>query len=644
MSTKLLSRRNNIPKKNKDAEEIIEIEENPNTKPIKVQISQKKKENEVIIENSSSEATTPNKKRKNKKKNEDDLIEITDVEIPDAVEKKKKSSSHSSKGKKSIAKLTPKKAKKADKASSQSISKMMVKGKSKSPLNRDKRKKNLDSINLDEIKLDEESEIQITTDLKIHSSKKKSVSIYRDKSKNKSKKLSKDKKNKKNLKNGKKNKKGGIHGQQIELLSEGSDNEIIGGVELKENSQRRKKNLQSPDKFNLGYLSSRKISKSSKRKENQSENEIPQSKSTIKLSRSNQTYSLLGKKRKPERKRTRSITPNKSVDKSGSFNKKNGSKNSRNPSQIKANKLKSKTPYKVIGKKNSNKKGLIELKMDSKKNKSSKASESGFLNQLADEFGLEKVLDSLCKSKPSKKNNLDSGLKELKDSCDNNKLTFMLCKMIFKYFNSKIKESGIFNHENDKPTSTISETKLQKNNINEKDKSMSNKDKSPSRSLKKCDNTNLSVMDICEGVNPIQIGDEDVQERPLKSLSENKIRKVKDDMKEEEGKSRKKMVSIGSHYKKDEAGKVYKFQISSLDGKGNAIFKCFDEKCNAYGIYELDTKKFTQTSKHNLNHEEHEYIINIEKDGDEVFKELADKNSSDAQVFKENGKRNVKYY
>lgn len=644
MSTKLLSRRNNIPKKNKDAEEIIEIEENPNTKPIKVQISQKKKENEVIIENSSSEATTPNKKRKNKKKNEDDLIEITDVEIPDAVEKKKKSSSHSSKGKKSIAKLTSKKAKKADKASSQSISKMMVKGKSKSPLNRDKRKKNLDSINLDEIKLDEESEIQITTDLKIHSSKKKSVSIYRDKSKNKSKKLSKDKKNKKNLKNGKKNKKGGIHGQQIELLSEGSDNEIIGGVELKENSQRRKKNLQSPDKFNLGYLSSRKISKSSKRKENQSENEIPQSKSTIKLSRSNQTYSLLGKKRKPERKRTRSITPNKSVDKSGSFNKKNGSKNSRNPSQIKANKLKSKTPYKVIGKKNNNKKGLIELKMDSKKNKSSKASESGFLNQLADEFGLEKVLDSLCKSKPSKKNNLDSGLKELKDSCDNNKLTFMLCKMIFKYFNSKIKESGIFNHENDKPTSTISETKLPKNNINEKDKSMSNKDKSPSRSLKKCDNTNLSVMDICEGVNPIQIGDEDVQERPLKSLSENKIRKVKDDMKEEEGKSRKKMVSIGSHYKKDEAGKVYKFQISSLDGKGNAIFKCFDEKCNAYGIYELDTKKFTQTSKHNLNHEEHEYIINIEKDGDEVFKELADKNSSDAQVFKENGKRNVKYY
>jgi hypothetical protein len=460
---------------------------------------------------------------------------------------------------------------------------------------------------------------------------------------NKNKKLSQDKKNKKNLKNGKKNKKDEIHGQEIELLSEGSDNEIMGGDELKKNSQKRKKNLQSfesPDKFNFGYLSCRKISKSSKKKENQCENEVPQSKSTIKLSRSNQTYNLLGKKRKPEKERTRSINANKNVDKSGSLNK----KNSRNPSQIKVNKVKSKTPYKVIGKRKNNKKDLIELKMDSKKKKISKASESGFLSQLADEFGLEKVLDSLCKSKPSKKNNLDSGLKELKDSCDNNRLTFMLCKMIFKYFNSKIKESGIFNNENDKTIPTLSEIKIPKNNCNEKDKSMSNKGKSPSKSLKKYDNTNLSVMDICEGGNPIHIGDEDVQERPMKSLSENKIRKVKDDMKEEVGKSKKKMVSIGSHYKKDENGNVYKFQISSLDGKGNAIFKCFDDKCKALGIYELDTKKFTQTSKHNLNHGEHEYIINIEKDGDEVFKELADKNSSDAQVFKENGKRNVKYY
>jgi hypothetical protein len=643
MSTKLLSRRNNIPKENKDIEEIIEIEDNPKTKPIKVQISQKKKENEVIIENSSSEATTPNKKRKNKKKNEDDLIEITDVEMPDSIENKKITSSNSSKCKKSNGKLPSKKGKKTDKASSQTINATMVKGKSKSPINRDKRKKNLDSINLDEIKLDEESEIQITTDLKIHSSKKKSVSIYRNKSMNKNKKISQVKNNKKNLKNGKKYKKDRILSQQIELLSEDSDNEIVEGDEIKDNSLKRKKNLQSfesLDTINLGYYSARKISKRSKTKENQYENEIPQSKSTIKLSRTNKTYNLLGKKRKPERKRTRSITPNKSVDKSGSFNK----KNTRNPSQIKANKVKSRTPYKVIGRKNNNKNDVIELKMNSKKNKSSKPSDSGFLNQLADEFGLEKVLDSLCKSKPNKKNNLDSGLKELKDSCDNNRITFLLCKMIFKYFDSKIKESGICNQENGKTTSAISEIRIPKNNIDGKDKSMSNKNKSPSKYLKKCDNTELSVMDIYEGGNPIQIGDDDVKERPIKCLSENKIRKVKDDIKENEEKSKKKMVSIGSHYKKDEAGKVYKFQISRLDGKGNAIFKCFDDKCNAYGIYELDTKKFTQTSKHNLNHGEHEYIINIEKDGDEILKELANKNSSDAQVFKENGKRNVKYY
>lgn len=641
MSTKLLSRRSNIPKKNKGVEEIIEIEDNPNTKPVRVQISQKKKEKEVIIENSSSEATTPYKKRKNKKKNEDDLIEITDVETPNSVENKKKSSSHSSKGKKSIGKLPSKKAKKTDKAPSQSINTMMVKGKSKSPINRDKRKKNLDSINLDEIKLDEESEIQITTDLKNYSSKKKSVSIYRDKSMNKSNKLSQDKKNKKNLKNGKKNKKDQIHGQQIELLSEGSDNEIMGGDALKESSRKRKNNIQSfesQDKYNFGYLSCRKMPRNSKRKENQCEYEIPQSKSTIKLSRSNKTYSLLGKKRKPE-KRTRSITPNKNVNKSGSSNR----KMSRNPSQIKANKVKSKTPFKVIGRRN-NKKDLIDLKMDSKKNKASKQIESGFLSQLADEFGLEKVLDSLCKSKVNKKNELDTGLKELKDSCDNNKITFMLCKMIFKYFNSKINESGIFNNGNDKSNSNISQIKIPKYNFDEKGKSKNNNDKSPSKSLKKNDNSDLSVMDICEGGIPIQIRDDDVQERPTKSLSENKIRKVKDDVKEEGGRSKKKMVSIGSHYRKDETGKIYKFQISSLDGKGNAIFKCFDDKCNALGFYELDTKKFTQTSKHSLNHGDHEYIINIEKDGDEVFKELARKDSSDAQVFKENGKRNVKYY
>ena len=62
------------------------------------------------------------------------------------------------------------------------------------------------------------------------------------------------------------------------------------------------------------------------------------------------------------------------------------------------------------------------------------------------------------------------------------------------------------------------------------------------------------------------------------------------------------------------------------------------------GIYELETMKFSMTRKHNIKHSEHDYIVNSDKDGDEVFKQLIEKEKSDAQVFKENGERIVKYY
>ena len=103
-------------------------------------------------------------------------------------------------------------------------------------------------------------------------------------------------------------------------------------------------------------------------------------------------------------------------------------------------------------------------------------------------------------------------------------------------------------------------------------------------------------------------------------------------------------MSIGSHYNKNEEGHIFKYQVASLDGKGNAIFKCYDDKCCGMGIYELETRKFKVTKKHNVKHAEHEYIINYDKDGEEIFKQLKEKNKSDAQVFKENGERIVKYY
>ena len=81
-----------------------------------------------------------------------------------------------------------------------------------------------------------------------------------------------------------------------------------------------------------------------------------------------------------------------------------------------------------------------------------------------------------------------------------------------------------------------------------------------------------------------------------------------------------------------------------MDGKGNAIFKCYDYRCCGMGIYELETTKFSVIKKHNLRHEEHEYILNYDKDGDDIIKDLIEMKKSDAQIFKENGQRSVNLY
>ena len=62
------------------------------------------------------------------------------------------------------------------------------------------------------------------------------------------------------------------------------------------------------------------------------------------------------------------------------------------------------------------------------------------------------------------------------------------------------------------------------------------------------------------------------------------------------------------------------------------------------GTYNLETMKFEMTKEHNLKFSQHEFIANNDKDIDEVLKELALKNKSNAQVFKENGERTVKFY
>ena len=651
MNSKFLSRRNNLPKNNKDMEEIIEIEDIPSSKPVRVQISQKKKKKD-FAENSSSEATTPNKKKKIKKKN-DDLIEIMDADITEL--DKKKASFPALRQKKSKSILPSKKNKKIEKESIQSIPSLKLKGKSKSPIFKDKRKSKISSINLYGNNIDEESDIQMNVYEKLDSHKngkygENNINSYKNGF------ISQNKKYKKIKIINKHNDKSS---QQIELLSEDSGNEEY----MQMLPQKRKKNnkyFEPSSTINTGSYSSNKISR--KENENPNKKDDKKSRSIIKTSSKqdqfNHMNNLLGKKRKPEKKSIEPITPKKKNGKSITPIKNYLSSNNSIPSQIIANKSRPRTPIKTIGNKNNIMEDLREPKIGAndkspKNDINSNTLEIAVLSQLVDKFGLESVLDSLCQPNLNINNELDSCLQGLKASCDDNRITLMMCKMIFTFFYSKIKEKKDLNHEKEKVSSPpiiseIPDTKsISNNSMNDKEKLKYEIDKSPSKSNIKCNSSVLSMMDQCIGGGSIQTEDKDKQsqvKKEIKALESNKNTKVKDIKKEEGGKQGKKIMSIGSHYNKEETGKIYKYQVSSLDGKGYAIFKCYDDRCNGMAIYELETKKFVKTNIHKLNHGEHEYIMNNEKDSDEVFKQLIEKDKSDAQVFKENGERIVKYY
>lgn len=646
MSTKLQPKKRKSVLKQKstpDEDEIVEIEEIPSRKTSRKY--PKKKEN---TENSSSEATTPNKKNKkkqNKKKKDTDLIEIMDIEIPDdeSLSITKKSSIPVQKTKKSINKNNTKDKEKG--LSVMSVSK--ISSKEKSPIIKAKKNKKIASITLDES--EKENEIKVTTEVKISPSNRRSTSkTPGKKSINKSKENTNvlEKKNKKNEKKNNKKKEEEIIQCELSSDSENEKKNLIISRLQKKKKVNKSEDLcrKSSDKYNSGYLSSRKISQ---RKQRNNINEELKSKSTIKVSIKDDSLktkmnNLLGRKRKSDNRNQKSQTPNKRSNKSDSPNKKN--KNRKNPSQIKDGNQKSKTPLRTYPKKykNNNNNDLLNPKMDIEEKHSHKSyatPELAVLNQLISEYGFERVLDSLCKSKLEQKNKLDSCLQGLKNSCSNEKLPFLLIKMLFSYFDSKFNGNKKISNKK-RSISSIKSNNLK--NISEKSK------KDSKRPITQNNSNNYSVMDQCENENPIEIRDEDAQEpkenNKNNSMDDNKNKDVKSNAKEEEKKGEKKMMSIGSHYNKAEDEKIYKYQVASLDGKGNAIFKCYDDKCNGMGIYNLETKKFSITKKHNLSHAEHDYIINYEKDGDTVFKDLTDTGKSDAQVFKENGERTVKIY
>lgn len=649
-----------------DDDEIIEIEDISNQRQSRV--SQKRKDQE----NTSSEATTPNKKKKNKRKNEDtELIEIMDIESPE-IPNKKKASSPIARPKKSESKIAEntEKGKKKEKPSVKSVSK--ISAKEKSPLNKKKKEIKVASITLEES--DNDSDMEEIAEINAGSTRKKSTTkIPGKKSSNKSRANASNQsnKNKKSeIKSGKNEKSQEII--QYNLSDEESDKEeekVKGKadkVQYKYPKKNRKKS--SRTETNSGYYTIRKTSKSSLKKVE--DKGTIKSKSTIKVFRKEKELkdtlnNLLGRKRKLSSK---SKTPHKKANKSGNPKDKDKaqSKNQNQPkviAQSSLEKAKSPNPGSRAPKKNckNNNFNSFEQKVDIDlldSNKKFSTPECAILNQLILEYGFERVLDTLCKSKLDQKNKLDSCLQGLKDSCTNNKLPYLLMKMLFSYFESK------FEDESKKPyvkRSTSANRSSSINILNDNPKTKNLPSNSPLKNNKtnKTDNPKKDKNKV--NISPIEIDEEEEEVKGNNAKNERKAlasktltvnnnntntpsNNVKSASKQEAKKGEKKATSIGSHYNKTFDGEIYKYQVSNLDGKGNAVFKCYDEKCTGVGIYDIESKKFTVSQKHSLKYADHEFIINMEKENDNIFKDLKTTGKSDAQVFKENGERTVKMY
>ena len=411
-------------------------------------------------------------------------------------------------------------------------------------------------------------------------------------------------------------------------------------------------------------------------------------KSTFKGFKEKNNSSFLGKKRKKVKslKSLRLKTPNKSKIKSPiQIENNNPIEIDNSPIKIREGKSTSKTPTKSSSKQIRN---IIPISTTDNtlyiknNNGISDGNILKKLNRLIDEFGFQKVLDSLCKSKLNQKNNLELNVHLLKESCPNEKLPLYLIKMMFSYFDNKIEnkdamENIYITDEKEKAKernkklinvlkSLSTENNTANNEINEiiTEKPIS---KSPTKSstYSKTNKKNQEVipMEIDEqitnaihltedGPNPVTITKSQKREKKNAQTNTQKKKAEKSDKAEkspikiqaDEPKKEKKNMSIGSHYHKDGDGLVYKYQVCKLDGQGNAIFKCYDDKCKGEGVYDLDSRIFKISTKHSLGHKEHDYIVNFDKSEDNVFKEMINMNKHDAQVFKEGNVRTVKIY
>ena len=629
MKGKTQAKRNKSRRKNKDDDEVIEINDASLKQSIKLDKLKMKSEN---IENNSSEDTTNTNKRKNnkKKKANEDLIEIMDVEAPDDVTDEKTNTRQKRTTKD---KETKKDNKDKKKQKGKSCGKILCK--EKSTLNKKKKTKTEAKINLDE---ESESEIQVMTEAKVGTLRP------RNKSKSPIKKSANNKRNssinKTSIKVVKKNKKKEKEVQQIEL----SENDESIKEKEKEKEKEAKKPKDKKKKNNIGLDSSSCSNKKKKMSEN---SPIKDTKSIIKKRKNEELKerTFLGKKRKADKS---FVTPKKqSVNSEKQTNKKSTEGQKHKTPSITENDERPKTPIK-----NNKNLDLSNLKLEKNEKNEKKENISqkiDIFDKLVAKYGIEEVLDSLFKPKIDQSSILDSSFKELKDICPNKMLNFVLCKTMFSYFNSRMKEiENIIQNQK----RSVSETKSShKDNSNKKDNI--SKEKLPSKDSIIKSNSFLPLKkkekkkELEDSLIQIEIEDIDNMENGSKNEEKNCSIKNKSEfwnVNAEEKKPEKKDTSIGSHYNKSAGGNIYKYQAYRLDGKGNAVFKCFDDKCNGMGTYNLETMKFEIIKEHSLKFSQHEFIANNDKDIDNVLKELALKNKSNAQVFKENGERTVKYY
>ena len=643
MKAKNQAKKNNARKKNKDEEEVIELNDASLKLPIKLDKPIMKSE---MIENNSSEETTNTNKRKNnkKKKANEDLIEIMDVEAPEALTEEKKNDRQK---KNKREKETKKDNKDKKKLKGKSCGKILCK--EKSTLNKKKKTKEEAKIDLNE---ESGSEIQVMTEVKVGTSRSrnKSKSLIK-KGTNKKKDSSLDKTTVKLVKKNKKKEKEKEKGNEIQQieLSENDNDESIKEKE-KEKEKEAKKQKDKKKKNNIDLNSSSCSNKNTKKSEN---SKGKHTKSIIKARTKEKTF--LGKKRKADKNFEKLVTPKKKDISSERQNKNINTekKNNKSPS-IKKKDERPKTPFK-------NNKNLdlsiLNLEKNSKNEYITKKVED--FDKLIDKYGIEKVLDSLFKSKLDQLNIIDSSLKELKDLCPNKIVNFAICKTLFSYFNSRMKEIENVIHLQKR---SVSENKsFHKDNSSKKDNTSKEK-QIPKDSIKKS-NTFLSLkekdkdkdkekekdkekkQELEDSLIQIEIDDIDNMVNDGKIEDKNCSIKNKSGIwNVEEKKIEKKKSNIGSHYNRNADGNLYKYQVYKLDGKGNAIFKCFDDKCNAMGIYKLETMKFEATKEHNLKYSEHEFIADYDKDFADILRELTIKKKSNAQVFKENGERIVKFY